>query len=138
MKILKYTFEIPKLVVDDGELVELGSTKETYTFTLLFKGVSLYEKLAGKALLTDLSKYGSNNTQIDVEMVKNLACASYVKIENDTFHQNMVTADEFSKTDAFSHIGTDTEFMTKLLEMVMDCCLSENQKTTLKEQASKK
>ena len=132
MRILKYTFDIPQLIVDDGELFEKGSIKETHTFTLLFKGINLYEKLAGKPLLNELSKYGNANQEIDIEMIKNLACASWCKIENDSFHQNMVTAEEFKKTEAFNLIGKDTEFMTKLLEMVMDCCLSENQKATMK------
>lgn len=127
MKILKYEFSIPKLIIEDGQLVEMGETKETHTFTLLFKGVDLYEKLSGKALLTDIAKYGNDiNTQnIDIEMIKNLAKASFVKIEDNQFHQNMITADEFTKTQAFSRIGMDTNFMVELLNMVVDCCLGD-------------
>lgn len=129
MKILRYTFEIPKLIVDDNELLEAGFTNETYTFTLLFKGVDLYEKLTGRALLTDLAKMSnvdeSNFTKsIDMDVIKNLAKASYCKIEGDAFHQNMITAEEFSKTQAFSRVATDVDFMTELLSMAVDCCVS--------------
>lgn len=137
MKILKYTFDIPRLIVEDGELVEMGNTQETYTFTLLFKGVDLYEKLTGRSLLTDISKY-TNADNIDFNIVKDIAKASFVKIDGDAFHQNMVTAEDFSKTLAFSKIGTDTEFMTDLIEMVIDCCVPKAQSQNLKAQASKK
>lgn len=138
MKILKYTFDIPKLIVDDGDVIEAGTTKETHTFTLLFKGVGLYEKLTGRALITDLSKYGQNASQIDIALVKDLARASYVKIENDQIHQNMITAEEFTKTEAWNRIGVDVDFMTQIVEMVTDCCLGEHQKATLRGKAEKK
>ena len=129
MKILKYTFEIPQLIVENNELIEMGTIEETYTFTLLFKGVDLYEKLSGKALLTDLAKLSNSSEKdiaqnLDIEMVKNLAKASYCKIDGDAFHQNMITAEEFGKTQAFSKVGTDTEFMVALLNMAVECCVS--------------
>lgn len=129
MKILKYTFEIPQLIVENNELIEMGTIEETYTFTLLFKGVDLYEKLSGRALLTDLAKLSNSSEKdiaqnLDIEMVKNLAKASYCKIDGEAFHQNMITADEFSKTQAFSKVGTDTEFMVALLNMAVECCVS--------------
>lgn len=127
MKILKYTFNIPRLIVENGDLVEMGETQESYTFTLLFKGVDLYEKLTNRALLTDLTK-NSDIKNMDFNIVKDIAKASYVKIDGDAFHQNMITAEEFAKTPAYAQIGKDTEFMTKLLEMVMDCCVSKEQK----------
>lgn len=134
MKILKYEFSIPKLVIEDGELYEMGEIKETHTFTLLFKGVDLYEKLSGKPLLSDIAKYGNEvNTQnIDIEMIKNLAKASFVKIEDNQFHQNMITADEFTKTQAYSRIGMDTNFMVELLNMVVDCCVNDKMTTPTK------
>lgn len=134
MKILKYTFQIPQLIVDDGELLENGYIEETHTFTLLFKGVGLYEKLAGKPLLTDLTEYSKRNTdgQIDVEFVKNIACASWCKIVDDSVHQNVVTAEEFRKSDVFNVVSTDTDFMKQLLEMMTDCVLSEKQKQQTK------
>lgn len=139
MKILKYTFNIPQLIVEDDELLEMGTKEETYTFTLLFKGIDLYEKLSNRPLLNDLIKMASvdGTSSLDVEMVKNLAKASYCKIENGSFHQNMVTADEFSKTMAFAQIGLDTEFMVELLQMASDCCEA-RQKTTDSNRTSKK
>lgn len=130
MKILKYTFEIPQLIVEDGELLEMGTKEETYIFTLLFKGIDLYEKLTGKPLLTDLTKMSQMGNVVDVELIKNLAKCSYCKIEGDSFHQNMVTADEFSKTQAFSRIGMDTDFMSAIVQMAVDCCISNTQKAS--------
>ena len=54
MKILKHTFKIPKLEVINDELVESGVCEETYTFTLLHKGVGLFEDIAKKPLLAYL------------------------------------------------------------------------------------
>lgn len=136
MKILKYTFEIPQLIVEDGELIEMGTTQETHTFTMRFKGIDLYEKLTGRPLLNDLTK--TKDGDIDYSIIKDIAKASYIKIDGDSFHNNMVTADEFTKTQAFSKIGYDTEFMKQLIEMVSDCCLSEERNKSIKNQASKK
>lgn len=132
MRVLKYTFDIPQLIVENDELIEMGSKQETYTFTLLFKGVDLYEKLSNKALLTDIAKLSNQDqnqlaNNLDVDMIKNLAKASYAKIENNTFHQNLITADEFSKTQAFQRIGIDTDFMVALLNMAVECCVSGKQ-----------
>lgn len=134
MKILKYTFNIPQLVVEDGELVEMGATEETYTFTLLFKGIDLFEKIYNKPLLTELAKLSNVNegnvaNSLDVEMLKALAKASYCKIDGNAFHQNMITAEEFSKTSAFTRISMDTDFMIALLNMAVECCVN-NQKVT--------
>ena len=101
MKILKYKFTIPNLVVDDGELLQVGETEETYTFTLLFKGLDLYKKITGRELLNDLNKC-RDVENIDFNIIKDMAKASYVKIDGDNFHQNLATADEFSKTKVFS------------------------------------
>lgn len=128
MKVLKYTFTIPNLIIENGELVDHGFREETHTFTLLFKGVGLYEKLSGgHSLLTDLAKMGNGTEEgfidrLDMNVVKNLAKASYCKIENGAFHNNVTTAEDFAKTDAFNRIGIDTEFIVALLEMCVDCC----------------
>lgn len=129
MRILKYKFTIPTLMVDGDEIIECEPKEETYTFTLLFKGVDLFEKLTGKALLTELARMGTGSEEdmikrLDVSVIKNLAKASFCKIEGDAFHQNMATADEFAKTLAYQQIGTDTDFMTALLEMAIDCCVA--------------
>ena len=133
MKIFKYKFEIPQLAVEDGELFENGVKEEEYTFTLLFKGVDLYEKLSGRALLSDLGSMSNLNEsnfveKLDLNIIKNLAKASYCKIEGNAFHQNLVSAEEFGKTLAFQQVSTDTDFMYGLLEMAIDCCISKKQK----------
>lgn len=133
MKIFKYKFNIPQLIVEDGELMECGVKEEEYTFTLLFKGVDLYEKLSGRALLSDLaSMSGLDQTnfakELDMSIIKNLAKASYCKIEGEAFHQNLVTAEEFSKTSAFTQVATDTDFMAELLNMAVECCITSKQK----------
>lgn len=133
MKIFKYKFMIPQLIVEDGELLECGSKEETYTFTLLFKGVDLYEKLSGRALLSDLASMSNLDKdnfarELDMNVIKNLAKASYCKIDGDVFHQNLVTAEEFGKTSAFMQVATDTDFMTELLNMAVECCVSKSQK----------
>lgn len=135
MKIFKYTFLIPQLIVENGELMECGTKEEEYTFTLLFKGVDLYEKLSGRALLSDLagmSNLDQNNfaKELDINIIKNLAKASYCKIDGEAFHQNLVTAEEFSKTSAFMQVATDTEFMAELLNMAVECCISKTQKAS--------
>lgn len=67
---------------------------------------------------------------LDIDLIRNLAKASYCKIDGDSFHQNMVTADEFTKTQAFTKVATDTDFMVALLNMAVDCCVSKNQSNT--------
>ena len=129
MKILKYTFNLPKLEVIDGDLVETGVIEETHTFTLLFKGIGIYEELANKPLLSSLMAM-TNEGEIDRstidnmmsrEFLSNLACASYVKIENGKFHNNRATAEEFKKTSAYSEIFKDIDFITELMTMAVEC-----------------
>ena len=129
MKILKYTFNLPKLEVIDGDLVETGVIEETHTFTLLFKGIGIYEELANKPLLSSLMSM-TNDGEIDRstidnmmsrEFLSNLACASYVKIENGKFHNNRATAEEFKKTSAYSEIFKDIDFITELMTMAVEC-----------------
>lgn len=132
--IFKYSFEIPQFIVDDGELIETEPKIETYTFTLRFKGLDVYEKLTGRALLPDLASMSSfGNAEdftknLDMAVIKNIAKASYCKIDGDAFHQNLATAEEFSKTQAYSRIGVDTDFMIALLEMAVDCCMNSKAK----------
>ena len=132
MKILKYTFNLPKLEVsEDGELTYSGTTKETYTFTLLHKGVGLFEELTDIPLMAYLTSMVKDNEEqavqklLDKAFIPNLACASYVKIENGKFHNNRSTAEEFKKTSAYQHITEDMTFTTKLVEMAIECILGE-------------
>ena len=132
-KIIKHTFKIPNLVVKDGELVEEKETTATYQFTLLFKGIGLYEELSGKPLLNSLMEaIGDNADQnqiltkfTDKKLIKDLACASYVKIDGDKFHNNRATAEEFRKTQVYNVVEKDYDFILKLLTMAMECVYGE-------------
>ena len=144
MKILKYTFKLPNLTVVDDELVEDGVIEETHTFTLLFKGFGVYEELAHKPLLSSLTKFAGKDGEVDSDsldnmlsrdFISNLACASYVKIENGKFHNNRSTADEFKKTKAYSYLFRDLEFIQELLKMASDCVL-EDEKEKVKTKAN--
>lgn len=130
MKILKYTFRLPELQVIGGELVQTGVTEETHTFTLLFKGIGIYEELSNKPLLSTLMSLGNENGEVSdnavdsmlsKEFISNLACASYIKIENGKFHNNRATAEEFKKTGAYSEIFKDIDFVNALMKMAVEC-----------------
>ena len=144
-KIIKHTFRIPNLVVKDGELVEDKETTVTYQFTLLFKGIGLYEELSGKPLLNTLmNSIGNNANQedaiakiIDKKVIKDLACASYVKIVGDKFHNNRATAEEFRKTQVYPIIENDYEFIMKLLTMAMECVYDEEKNKKRNKEATK-
>lgn len=131
-KIIKHTFIIPNLTVKDGELVEGKETAITYQFTLLFKGIGLYEELSGKSLLNSLMDATGNNAEsmdinkfTDKKLIKDLACASYVKIDGDKFHNNRATAEEFKKTQVYNILDKDIGFVMKLLTMAMECVYGE-------------
>ena len=132
MKILKHTFKIPNLEVVNGELTESGFKEETYTFTLLLKGTGLFEELAGKPLLAYLYEIDIENKEAVAKLqskdfIPNLACASYVKIEDNKFHNNRATAEEFKKLPVYSRVTDDLDFMIDLIQMAMDCMLEEKE-----------
>lgn len=146
MKILKYTFKLPEIKLINDELVQTGYTEETYTFTLLLKGIGIYEELADKPLLASLMSLGDmeggiNDDAIDTilakDFISNLACASYVKIENGKFHNNRATAEEFKKTGAYSEIFKDIDFVNALMQMAIDC-IKEDEKAKAKTKANAK
>lgn len=127
-KIIKHTFEIPNLTVENGELVEGKPTKLTYTFTLLFKGFGLFEEIHGKSLFSAmLEMYGEDGdvgnakNLFKTPVIKDLACASYVKIEGNKFHNNRATVEEFKKSPAYQLVENDTEFITKMSQMAAEC-----------------
>ena len=130
MKILKYTFRIPQLSIEDGELVELGEKEETYHFTLLHKGIGLYEEMAGEPLIStllDVRNADENSMAkrvMDSSFLLNLAAASYVKIEDGRFHNNRATCEEFKKLPVVNHIS-DPSFVTALLQMATECVVGE-------------
>ena len=128
MKILKYTFRIPKLEVVDGELIENGFNEESYTFTLLHKGVGLFEDLSSKPLLAYLYEIDLENKEaisklLSKDFIPNLACASYVKIENNQFHNNRATAEDFKKLPVYQKVNEDINFAIELIQMAMDCMI---------------
>ena len=127
-KIIKHTFRIPSLIVKDGELIQDKEVTVTYQFTLLFKGIGLYEEIAGKSLLNTLMAVaGEDNTgealaqMVDKKLIKDLACASYIKIVGDKFHNNRSTAEEFRKSQVYPILENDYDFIMKLLTMAMEC-----------------
>lgn len=135
MKIFEYTFKIPTLSVKDGKLIEDGITEETYTFTLLHKGFGLYEDLTGKPLMAKLMELdGAENLDkiISKDFIANLACASYVKIEGDKFHNNRATAEEFRKSAVYSKTTEDVQFIKGLIQMALECVVDVNQKPAKK------
>lgn len=144
MKILKHTFRIPKLEVIDGELIENGFNEETYTFTLLHKGVGLFEDLSNKPLLAYLYEIDLENKEaisklLSKDFIPNLACASYIKIENNQFHNNRATAEDFKKLPVFQKVSEDLDFAVELIQMAMDCMLEiQNEKLKTKEAVSSK
>ena len=135
MKIFEYTFKIPNLSVQDGKLTENGTTEETYTFTLLHKGFGLYEDLTGKPLMAKLMELNDLNDIdkiISKDFISNLACASYVKIEGDKFHNNRATAEEFKKSAVYSKTTEDVQFIRGLISMALECVTDTNAKPTKK------
>lgn len=130
MKILRYTFSIPQLSIEDGELVENGRTEETYYFTLLHKGIGLYEEMAGEPLinnLIDISELDEKEiakVAMNSKFILNLASASYIKIVDGKFHNNRATCEEFKRSPIANHIN-DVNFVAKLLEMATECVVGD-------------
>ena len=144
-KIIKHTFKLPNLIVKDGELVEDKETTETYTFTLLFKGIGLYEDIAGTPLINSLmnamvqegNEMEAVSKIMDKQFIKDLACASYVKIVGDKFHNNRATAEEFKKSQVYPYIENDYEFIVELITMATECLYNRNDKAKTTKGASK-
>lgn len=108
----------------------MGERAETYCFTLLHKGIGLYEEMAGEPLISTLiDVQGADETEmakkvLDSKFILNLASASYVKIEDGRFHNNRATCEEFKKLPVVNHI-TDPAFVTALLQMATECAVGE-------------
>lgn len=140
-KIIKHTFKIPNLSVnEDGELTENGFSEETYTFTLLHKGFGIYEELTGKPLMATLIELDGDEAMekmISKSFISNLACASYVKIENGKFHNNRATAEEFKKSIAYTKVTEDVSFIQELIGMAMEC-INDTNASKVKAKSQKK
>lgn len=140
-KILKYTFRTPILKVVGDDLVEDGYKEEEYTFTLLHKGIGLYEEITGNSLLKDLTKISmmgdnfNNDKDLLKEFIPSLAMASYIKIENGNYHNNMVTAREFKCKPIYTTCNEDYAFVEKLMQMAIECV---NNKVKTKESNTSK
>lgn len=125
-KIIKYTFKIPNLKLKNNELVQEGFSEETYTFTLLHKGIGIYEEMAKESLIQSLVNIGNIDDEnsisklVNSEFITNLSSASYVKIEDGKWHNNRATAEEFKKLPIANHLD-DLAFITKILEMATEC-----------------
>lgn len=131
MKILKYTFTVPQIHVEDGELIEGKTKEETYYFTLLHKGIGLYEEMAGEPLISSLidvqdveGETAIARKVMDSNFLLNLAAASYTKIDGERFHNNRATCEEFKKFPVVNQI-TDPAFVTQLLQMATECVVGE-------------
>lgn len=142
-KIIKHTFNIPNLSVKDGELVEGNPITKTYTFTLLYRGIGLYEEIAKEPLFNSLLDcIGKENdienakNLLNKDFIKTLACVSYCKIDGDKFHNNRATCEEFKKTPVYPLIEQDFEFITKLISMAMECCY-DNEKSKKNSEVSR-
>ena len=144
-KIIKHTFKLPSLSVENGELVEGKEVTATYTFTLLFKGIGLYEEITGKplinALLNAVGQEGNEletvEKMLDKKFIKDLACASYVKIVGDKFHNNRATVEEFKKSQVYPFIENDYEFIVKLITMATECIYDKGKENAKTKGASK-
>lgn len=126
MKILTHTFEIPQLKVENGTLIEDGIKEEKYTFTLLFKGIGLFEEITNESLMASIMKCYKNG-EVDYQQITNdkfvkaLACATYVKIDGDKFHNNRATAEEFTRLPVYQYLTKDINFVKELIEMSISC-----------------
>jgi len=133
-KIIKHTFVMPNLSVDeDGNLLEGKPKEETYTFTLLHKGVGIYEELTGESLFSTLMSLSKDSKEtavskvMNTKLLVNLASASYTKIEDGQFHNNRATAEEFKKKQVVNHLN-DVNFVVKLLQMATECVVGNSAK----------
>lgn len=132
-KILEYTFETNELGLDEqGKLVIRDSKKETLTFTLLHRGIGIYEEMVGEPLVSSIvGLKGEDREETlksinDKEFILNLAAASYVKIENGKFHNNRATAEEFKKIPYVKKYIDDINFVSALYSMAIACIVDEH------------
>lgn len=145
-KIIKHTFTIPDLHVENGELVEGTPVTKTYQFTLLYKGVGIYEEAVGKPLFDELlgalNSFDPKETDVakvlNKEFIKNLACCSYVKIDGNNFHNNRATFEEFKRSAVYPLIEQDFVFINKLINMAVDCLYDKEKKKSNEVSRSKK
>ncbi len=130
-KIIKYTFKIPNVIVENGELVQKGEKEETYFFTFLFKGLGIFEEISNEPLIDNLVDLIKLDESAQIKKVMNskflldLASASYVKIENNRYHNNRSTCEDFRKSSIVNHLN-DIDFIVELLHMAIECLIGKD------------
>lgn len=143
-EIYKHTFFVDNVRVENGDLIIDEPTEYTYQFTLLMKGLDLFEREYGQPLikalttmiketkvsdindlenLNDNMDFLLNMTEgvLDGKFIRALACASYVKIENNQPINNEFTVEEFKELPVYPHITGDFEFLGKMMSMAINC-----------------
>lgn len=150
-EIYKHTFYVDQVSVVDGELIIGDPVEYTYNFSLVMKGMDLFEKEYGKPLISTLTNIvretnvktveelenlddnmdfllGMSSSFIDGKFIKALACASYIKIENNQPINNEFTAEEFKQLPVYPYVTSDFEFLGKMLSMAVSCIQDDNPK----------
>lgn len=143
-EIYKHTFYVDQVSVVDGELIIGDPIEYTYNFSLVMKGMDLFEKEYGKPLIASLTSIvketnvktveelenldnnmdfllNMTDSFIDGKFIRALACASYIKIENNQAINNEMTVEEFKESPVFPYITGDFDFLGKMLSMAISC-----------------
>ena len=124
MKTLKYTFYKENIGVKEGELVELDPTTYECQFAVTMKSLELFEDEYGKPLINVIFGNQVNGVVSGDEtqsgaFVRALACASYIKIENNEVLQNEATKDEFKNLEIYNSVSSDLGFAAQLLGLAI-------------------
>lgn len=114
MEILKHTFEIPKLGVVNGDIVELDPERVTCSFALTIKALELFEEEYGEPIINVL--FGNNNGEVTTgRFVRALACSMYLKIADGQILQNEATKEEFQNLEIYQSVASDLTFTANLV-----------------------
>lgn len=114
MEILKHTFEVTKLGVIDGEIVELDPEKITCHFALTLKALEMFEDEYGEPIINVL--FASNNSDLaSGRFVRALSCSMYLKVVDGQIMQNEATKEEFQNLAIYQSVGSDLTFATLLV-----------------------
>lgn len=124
MKTLKHTFYKDNIGLKDGEVVELDPTKYECQFAVTTKSLELFEDEYGKPLINvifgnQVDGVVSGEETQSGKFVRALACASYLKIENNEVYQSEATRDEFKSLDIYKSCSSDMGFVVQLLGMAI-------------------
>lgn len=148
---MKYTFIKDGIAVVNGELIEQEGIEVEYNFSLKMNALKLFEMEYGKPLLkslmnilkkVDINKlndlangkedngeaFTTSEVLMDVDFIRALSSASYVKIVDNVAYNNEVTMQEFKDSFAYDKVINDVNFVTRLLSMAMKA-IFENKKS---------